>query len=625
MLTEVATALSLHENPEFNPLLRPRNNNLLAWLDPRPFLRDLLRPKATLPVNNRDFVAASVEATLQKNLTLINDERDYVITIGYSSQNPAVSAAVVNTLIDKYLDQYAHIKVTAVEQANAALNARAEDLRREVIEADTAVADFVKKNQFVETRAGSVNGQQLEDLTTQLAAARADRAAAKARYDQASALARGGVGIATSADVLASPLIQWLKEQETQLSRRQAELSVRLGPNHPDPRANQAELTQLQGTIQAEISKVTASLKGQVEVATTRELGLEQRVAQLRAAAFGAGTTLEELRRLKEVAAAKRNVYAGFLAKLAETAKPGDQQPIEVRAISRAVAPIEPTNARRLFFVLLAGVVGGLVAIAGCLAYDQLDRGFENLDQVRALTGFPAYAAIPTTPRRWQWPKAARYAVDHPYSMLAETLRGVRARLGWAPRKPKVILVTSALAGEGKTTFALGLAQITAIDGWRTLLIECDWRRPVLRRVLPPSPSTNPAEILAGRIPWQDWIRRDEKSGLHYLVVADGGSGAPAIIEKHMQEGPIDQMRDAFDYIIIDSPPVMRVADATVFARFVDTVVVVVTARRTRQRVLGEALRRLVIAAKPVGIVLTKTASRQRAEEDVYTGYRASP
>src|SRR5207302_5748863 len=144
--------------------------------------------------------------------------------------------------------------------------------------------------------------------------------------------------------------------------------------------------------------------------------------------------------------------------------------------------------------------------------------------------------------------------------------------------------------------------------------------RPTLNRVLPPLPSTDPAEVLAGQVPWQDWVRHDERSGVHYLVAAGRGAGIPANVEKQVQEGPLDQMRVAFDYIIIDSPPVMRVADATILARFVDTVVLVVAARGTRQRVLGEALRRLIIAAKPLGSVLTKTTGRQQVEDDVYMG-----
>lgn len=621
LLNQVAAALHLDANPEFNPLLRPKDSDLFSWLDPRPFLHRLLQPAADgPPVDDHDFVAASVEATLQNHLALLNDERDYVITISYSSQNPEVSAAVVNTLMDKYLEQYSQIKIAAVEEASTALNARAEDLRREVVEADKAVTEFTRKNQYVETRAGSVNRQQLEDLNTQLSAARADRASAEARFQQAMALSKGA-NAAANTDVLASPLIQRLRDQEAELSRRVAELSMRLGPTHPDRRVADAQLAQLRGTIREEIAKVTTSLKGQAEVTRSREAGLEARVAQLRGAAFTAETAVAEWQRLKEAANAKRNVYAGFLAKLAETAKPGDRQPIEARIISHAVAPIEPAGARGLFYVLLAGIVGGLVAVAGCLAYDQLDHGFETLDQLRTATGLPAYAAIPARPRRWRWSRSARYFVDHPQSALAETLRGIRIRLRSTARDPRTILVTSALPGEGKTSVALALAQIMAIDGWRTLLIECDFHRPILGRVLPP-PSTGFAEVLSGSVPWQDCLRRDERSGMYYLITTHRGAGFPAIIEKQGTDGPFSQMKTAFDYVIIDSPPVMRVADATVLARFADTILFVVAAKRTRQRVLAEALRRLMIAAKPLGFVLTKRPRRQADEDDFYAGYR---
>jgi uncharacterized protein involved in exopolysaccharide biosynthesis len=111
LLREVASALHLDANPEFNPLLRPKDNSLLSWLDPRPFLHRLLAPSgsSSKPVDQQAYVAASVEATLQKNLMLINDEKDYVITVRYRSENPAVSAAVVNTLMARYLAQYSQV------------------------------------------------------------------------------------------------------------------------------------------------------------------------------------------------------------------------------------------------------------------------------------------------------------------------------------------------------------------------------------------------------------------------------------------------------------------------------------------------------------------------------------
>jgi Mrp family chromosome partitioning ATPase len=161
---------------------------------------------------------------------------------------------------------------------------------------------------------------------------------------------------------------------------------------------------------------------------------------------------------------------------------------------------------------------------------------------------------------------------------------------------------------------------VSAADGWRTLLIEGDARSPILAKVLSSSISAEPAEVLSGSTPWQERIGRDEATGLYYFVAAGSGSGFPARLEQRLDAKPIEQMKAAFDYIIIDSPPVMRVADATVFARFVDTVVLIVAAKRTRRRTVAEALRRLFMAAKPIGIVLTNT-SEQPADEDIYAGY----
>jgi succinoglycan biosynthesis transport protein ExoP len=616
LLQQVAQALHLDADPEFNPLLRPKDDGLLARLDPRPFLHRLLSPGGPArPADQHAYVAAAVEETLQKNLTLLNNENDHVIQLRYMSENPVTSAAVINTLMDRYLAQYAQIKNTAAEEAGSVLSSRADQLRRDADQADIEVANFIKNNGFVETKSGSVNGQQLEELNTQLAVARADRAAAEARYRDALSLSRGGT--ASNSDVLASPLIQALRTREAELSGKEVELSEKLGPQHPDVQAIQAQLAQLRGTIQSEIGKITTSLKGLADVARARETGLEARLTQLQSAAVSGNTAFNQLQQLKAQADAKRQVYAGFLSKMADAAKPGDRQPIEARIISPAVAPVEPTKARGLFFTLIAGAVGALVAIASCLVYDQLDRGFATLDQVRAVTGLPAYAAIPPTRGRRRRSNLSRYLVDYPHSTLAETLRGVRARLHRTPDNRRVILVTSAQPGEGKTSFALALAQVMAIDGSRTLLIEGDARRPVLGTVLPPSRCAEPAAVLSGEVPWRERIGHDDRTGLFYFVAASPSSSFPGLMDKLGEEGPIGQMKAAFDCVIIDSPPVMRVADAAVLARFVDSIVLVVAAKRTRQRTVAEALRRLFIVSKPIGIVLTNSTEQQ----DVYTGY----
>ena len=176
---------------------------------------------------------AAVEAQLQKNLTLINNEKDYVIRLRFESEDPKTSAAVVNTLMDRYLTQYMQIKTTAAQQADTALNARADQLHRDADQADAAVAAFIKNNKLIATQSGSIVAQQLEDLNTQLASARADRAAAEARYRDALTFAQGG-SPASNSEVLASPLIQALRTQAAELSRKQVELSTaRARPSRP--------------------------------------------------------------------------------------------------------------------------------------------------------------------------------------------------------------------------------------------------------------------------------------------------------------------------------------------------------------------------------------------------------
>ena len=621
LLRDVASTLHLDADPEFNPLLRPTDNSLFSWLDPRPFFHRLIAPGrgSSMPVDQRAYVAASVEATLRKNLTLINNEKDYIITVRYMSENPAISAAVANTLMDKYLAQYSQIKGDAAEGAGIVLNARAEQLHKDADQADKAVAEFIKDYKFVATRSGSVDGQQLEDLSSQLAQARADRAAAEARYRDALSLSQNGTTDSAS-EVLSSPLIQSLRNQEAELSRKQSELNQKLGPGHPAQGAIAVQLGDLRRTIRTESGKIVSSLKSQADISRAREDRLEARFDQLQAAAVSGNMASTQFHQLKAVADSKRQIYAGFLSKLAETAKPGERQPINARIISPSVAPIDPSNERGLFYILIATVIGGLSGAAGSLFYDQLDRGFATLEQIRAGTGLPAFAAIPPLRGRWRWPKSGRYVVEHPHSAHAETLRGVRARLRWISDVQKVILITSAKPGEGKTSFALAMAQVCASDGWRTLLIEGDARSPILREVLSSTVSAEPAEVLSGKIPWQDRIGRDDQTGLFYFVASGEGVGFPGHLEQLLDENPIEQMKAAFDYIIIDSAPVMRVADATLFARFVDMVVLVVAAKRTSRPTVAEALRRLSIAAKPLGIVLTNT-KEYPSDEDIYAGY----
>lgn len=621
LLRGVATKLHLDTLPEFNPALKP-----VAWydrFDPRAYFEDLVG--SVKPKDDAEAVMSEVEHTLDENLWVSNDSRDYVIRVDYHSRDPALAARIVNTLMADYINQYIEQKVSATISANSSLNSRAEELKREVSDADANVQAFVNKAGLLQTRASmdTVSSQQLKDLNSQLSAARADRAASEARYERVTALQRSGGSIATASDVLASPLIQRLREKEADLLRQEADVQTRLGPRHPERRAVEEQLADIRKNIAGEIGKVVQSLRGDVDVARAREASLQQRMSQLQGSALSAAETQSQYERLQAEADGKRKVYNEFLLRIAQTAKPEDKQQADARIISNAVPATKPDFPRVFQLVLLAGVIGTLGSVAGVLVNEQLDRGYENLGDVRTNTGLLGFGAIPAIRRRGRRTTWQRYVLDHPYSSFAETIRGFRARLLAAARfRPaKVILFTSAQAGEGKTSIALAFARLSAQDGHRVLLIDLDLRRPSLGKILTLPTSDDYSDVLRGEVSWRENVRVDQISGLHYIVTAKPPRNASKVLETKGLERTLREAANEYDFVVIDSPPIMRVTDALLVARHVDIVAVVVWWKHTRRRMVAEALRRLdTHTDKLCGVILNKV-THERVADDGYTGY----
>jgi capsular exopolysaccharide synthesis family protein len=622
LLREVAQKLHLEQVPEFNSRLRPKDDDLLHRLDPRPYINALFAPKSTRAPDESELVAAEVENTLNKDLSVGNDNRDYVITVQYTGRDPVLSAQIVNTLMASYIEQYVESKVSATVSANASLNARAEELRRDIAAADDAVKQFTLRTGVLETRLGSVSSQQLNDLNAELATAHADRAAAEARYEQARSLQNEGGAGATSKEVLNSQLIQNLRQTEDQLSRDLTELSSRLTANHPDVVQARKQLAAVRASIARETGRTVESLRGQVEIARTREETLAKRIAQLGQTARASADDQAELQRLKDDADGKRKVYNEFLVRIAETAKPNDRQEADARIISNAVAPIGPSGPHAFLFALVAGVLGTLASVAGILMHREIDHGFETLGQVRTSTGLLGFAVLPTIRRRGA--RFHRYVLDEPYSALAEAIRGFRARLRAVAqyRPAKTILVCSAASGEGKTSFALALARLSARDGLKVLLIDGDLRRPTLRAMLPPTSESQLADILAGRVPWRSGVCTDRASGLDYLTVRESVHNVSQLLESDAFERILREAAAEYDFVILDSSPIMRVTDATLLARHVDVIALIVSWKKTQRRVVAEACRRLDMVHPDTlcGIVLNR-AEHGRVKHDSYTGY----
>ncbi|HTH96891.1 MAG TPA: GNVR domain-containing protein, partial [Stellaceae bacterium] len=423
--------------------------------------------------------------------------------------------------------------------------------------------------------------------------------------------------------VLASPVIQQLRAQEAAAERNRSTLAAQVGPKHPDLIAANREVAGLRAQINAEIGKVGRSIKTQSMAADARVAELEKRQAALQKE--GATQTAQQtvLQTLQDDVTSKRKLYDDFLITMAQTAKPGDTPVVDARIISSADTPIGPSSPRFGIIGLLAAIVGALGATAWVLGYSQLDSGFDNLTDVEAATGLPGFASIPHVRGIGRRRLPDQYVLDNPNSPFTEALRALRARVWWATRDRtiKTVLVTSSNPGEGKSSFSLSLGRLAAKEGYRVLLLECDFRRPSLEGALPQQSVGGSPNFLADPANWRHWVGTDPVTGMQYLTASDDNRNIAAMLEAGRLETILEEAKDQYDLLIIDSPPIMKVPDAMLLARSADVVMMMVRWRSTRKRVVQEAIRRLYISPeKLAGVVLTEVDPRH-AEQDMYAGY----
>ena len=309
--------------------------------------------------------------------------RSFVIAVRFEAQDPELAALVTNTLGDLYIIDQLEAKFEATERATAWLNDRLASLRREVENSEGAVERYRTETGLIEGIKATLVAQQVSELSTQAVIVRAELAEAEARLGQILRLVERG-GADTAVEVLNSVLIRTLKEQESQLLQREAELGTEYGPRHPTMVNIRAELDNLQGRIASEVNKIVENLKTEVNVARARVDALETDLRRLEARAGEANRAEVWLRALEREATASRPMFETFLNRFKETSdQDGLQQP-DARVISYAAPPTWASYPKKKIIVALALVTSGLFGLALIFTIEHLDAGFRSSEQIEA-------------------------------------------------------------------------------------------------------------------------------------------------------------------------------------------------------------------------------------------------
>lgn len=631
----VIDRLGLMRSAEFNPQLAPPRP-LFDLMDPISLAKTAI--KAVVPkewietVRGGDLTELSATDSEERLRTQIVDtflsrltvrQRGFssVIEIAFSSKNPSSAAHIANAVADAYIVSQLEAKFEKTRQATAWLNDRLTDLRAKVEMSERAVESFRGDNQLVGADGRRLTEQKITELNNQAILAQTDVAAAQARYQQVRRLLDRGEDIESAPEVVRSPLIQKLREQETEMLRNLANLSNRYGDNHPTMINARTELKDLNAKIGSEVRKIAQLLKNELDVTQSRFATIQAGIRDLERKAGIEGQVSVRLREMEREAQANRALYEAFLSRFKETSNQQDLQQADARIISRASMPLT-ASAPRKSLMLTATLLIALFSASGiAILIERLDRGLRGAELVESITGVPVIAMIPKVKVFGGRAKVADYIVEKPLSAPAEAIRNLETgiRLSAPNTPPQVICLTSALPGEGKTVASVWLARNLAMQGRKTLLVDLDLRRPRLHEVLALDCVHGIHSVARGEATWRECLRRDERTGADVLVAAPLEGKALEFVGSQKMREILAEMRAEYDVVIVDSPPMLAVSDSRIIAHLVDATVFVIKWDKTERGFVEAAIKQVRNAGiELVGVALSQVDTRKHARY----GYR---
>lgn len=559
------------------------------------------------------------------SLGVSRDKLTYVLGITFTSDSPTLSARVANEFVKAYLETKVGSKTGTAERQAEWFKQRLDTLGTEIRETDARVAQYRAEAGITQGAGGNgapfggtIVDQQVAPLTTQLAIAKSEAAAARSNLAAAEAQASRGGPDAVS-EVLNSPVIGNLRAQRAEVLRSMGEVQARYGERHPESIRVRDQLASIDVQIREETKRVLASLRSTADAASARVSSLQASVDRLGSDQARNTRSAVLAESLEREAAAKRNMYDKLSQMSLQSTQASTNSIAQAEIVDTAKPPIGPTSPNRPLLIAVVFILA-IVAGAGTVTVQELlVTGFRTVEEVESKLGLPVLAALPALPKN---NKPADMLLEKPTSFYSEALRIARASLLGVrgDNAPKIIAVTSALPSEGKTTTSLALARTMALNNARTLLFECDVRRAVMQHsVRSPVAAVGTVEVVMGEAPLDSAITPGDVPHLDHLLVTTPYFSSGDLFGDGNMEAILKKLRERYDVIILDLPPIIGLADGRFLAALADTTAVVVHWDKTPTHAVSSALGRLRSdGANLSGVILNMVDSRAESIGSLY-------
>ncbi|WP_313199132.1 polysaccharide biosynthesis tyrosine autokinase [Rhizobium sp.] len=629
--TKVVDKLNLPNNVEFMGGGRGRFSETLT------IIRSMVNPKRWFGSNTEQLPNSDPDQRKRReaidrilnNVGVARLGRSYVIVVAYTAKSPQLATVIVSAIAEAYLNDKLDAKYDATRRAGYWLQDRVEELRQRSLESDLAVQKFRAANGLLVANDKLVSDQQLTELNSSLIAAQADTAKSQARLDRIQSIINSGQTDAIVTDALESSVINAMRQKYLDASKRESEISSRLGDQHAQSVRLRQEMDEYRRLMFEELRRIAASYQSELDVAKSREQQLIESVRRATDVNVNASETQVQLRELERTADSYRNLYQTFLQRYQEAVQQQSFPITEARVVSPPMPPEKPSKPRVTFILAISAMLGLLLGLAQAAFSEFRDRFFRVGEQVRDVLGMEYLGAIPLVKRTKQQETSERlsrsalstnnsiasFAVQHPLSPFAETLRSARIAIDLhVLNKPKkTVGVISALPGEGKSTVAVNLAKSLARSG-KTLLIDADLRNPGATRMLAQHADGGLLEVMLDNKPVTSLLLTDNETGLKFLpaVVKRRVPHSSELLTSPKMTELLAQMSTEYEYIVLDLPPLGPVVDARAISGRVDSFLMVIEWGETSRKVVRDVLRsEPQISSRCVGAVLNKVDEKK--------------
>lgn len=577
---KVVRDLALHDDDEFNP---QADDERIAIANRSTSFRPddaKTRDKAGKPVMPVPLeVTERATDRLMARIKVAQDGNTDFIKVAVTSKSPGKAARIANKITSTYMTTQIEERSAFRRRMAEALGRRVEELRVQLIDMERNIADYRRAHGIDATIGTETLVAQAGRLASELASTRGEAAVAATR-------SRGG------GEVM-SPLLADLRGQQSSVQRNLAQLTTMYGEAHPDVRKAGAELEQLQAQISQEQARIRSQLETEASAQMVRESRLSGDLMATRSQSLNLGVLSVPLAEMEREAAATQAVYVRLLSRLKETRRQDEMVSADASVSARAAVLTKPSFPRPGQVIGVAATASVVFGVVLALIMEAIDGQVRTASQVKLLTGMTTLGMVPDVSHRRQATPAFLTVIQRPYTAFAETVRSVAAALErqFTKSMGNVVLITSPLPGDGKTTLAIGLAAAAVATRRSAILVDLDLRRPGLSSYLGSAViEKDLLDYLDGKATVDEIIiaNPDLPKVMAVPVVRPADDPGNYLASPRLAE-LFEALKQRFQIVIINSPPTLAVGDARIIARLADSTLMVLRWGKTSPDLLRAA------------------------------------